>query len=130
VLRWHVDRLPIGKMTVSDLLFPNEKGGFRARSVLDKPFKGVAKEIALTKHLTPRGMRRTFQDLARAAQVADLVTRSISGHATREMQEHYSTVEGEEQRGALARVVSLARFRQALESSPKGVKEGVKSRSA
>lgn len=63
------------------------------------------------------------------AQVADLVTRSISGHATREMQEHCSTVEGEEQRGALARVVSLARFRQALDSAPKGVKEGVKSRS-
>jgi hypothetical protein len=43
---------------------------------------------------------------------------------------HYSTVEGDEQRGALARVVSLARFREALDSAPHGVKEGVKSRSA
>jgi len=56
------------------------------------------------------------------AEVADLVTRSISGHATREMQEHYSTVEGEEQRRALARVVSLARFRDALADASKGVK--------
>lgn len=130
VLRWHVDRIPAGKMLESDLLFPSDLGGFRSRSVLDKPFKAVAKAIALTKRITPRGMRRTFQDLARAAQVKDIVTRSISGHATEEMQDHYSTVDGDEQRGALAKVVSLAGFRDALAGAPEGVKEGVKSRSA
>jgi hypothetical protein len=29
-----------------------------------------------------RAMRRTYQDLARAAEMKDLMTRAISGHAT------------------------------------------------
>ena len=41
-------------------------------------------------------MRRTFQDLAREAAVADVVTRSISGHATATMQAHYSTARDHE----------------------------------
>ena len=45
-------------------------------------------------------MRRTFQDLARAAEVKDLVTRAISGHATETMQHHYSTVAAEEKKQA------------------------------
>jgi integrase len=74
-------------------LFPAVGGGFRARSVLDKPFLEVAQATGLEKRITPRGMRRTFQDLCRAAAVGDLVTRSISGHATEAMQRHYSPVE-------------------------------------
>ena len=58
-------------------------------------------------------MRRTFQDLARTAEVRDIVTRSISGHSTEAMQRHYSTVSGKEQREGLAKVVELAKFRQA-----------------
>jgi hypothetical protein len=52
-------------------------------------------------------MRRTFQDLARAAQVQDLVTRSVSGHATEQMQSHYSTVNPQEQRASLGRVFAV-----------------------
>ena len=52
----------------------------------------------------------------------DLVTRSISGHATEEMQRHYSTVGETEQRDGLARVVSLAAFREALR--PTAANEG------
>ena len=52
-------------------------------------------------------MRRTFQDLCRAAQVGDLVTRSIGGHATEAMQRHYSTVALEEQRRGLSNVIHL-----------------------
>jgi hypothetical protein len=52
-------------------------------------------------------MRRTFQDLCRAAQVGDLVTRSISGHATEAMQRHYSTVAFDEQRRGIASVIQL-----------------------
>ncbi len=59
-------------------------------------------------------MRRTFQDLCRAAHVADLVTRAVSGHATDTMQQHYSTVSGDEMRQNLARVISLAGFRDAM----------------
>jgi hypothetical protein len=46
-------------------------------------------------------MRRTFNDLARAANVEALVTKSISGHKTDRMVEHYSTVSGAEQRASL-----------------------------
>ena len=37
-------------------------------------------ETMLTKGITPRSMRRTFQDLARAALVNDFVTRAVAGH--------------------------------------------------
>lgn len=114
LLRWHVDSLPEGAMSESDLLFPSDEGAFRSPSVLDRPFRVAAKEAGIRKRLTPRGMRRTFQDLARAAEVRDIVTRSISGHATETMQRHYSTVHPTEQRGALAKVVDLAGFREAL----------------
>ena len=114
VLRWHVDtQLRPGPQKESELLFPSELGGFRSRSCLDKPFADVAKAIGLKKHISPRAMRRTFQDLARTAEVRDVVTRSISGHATEEMQRRYSTVSASEQQKSLARVLRLMDFRKA-----------------
>jgi integrase len=108
VLQWHVDtQLRTPEQQTSDLLFPNIDGGFRSPSVLQKPFAEVAQELGLTKHITPRALRRTFNDLARAAQVQDVVTRSISGHLTEGMQRHYSTVSGDEQRRALAKVIDM-----------------------
>jgi integrase len=110
VLAWHVDsQLRTPEQQASDLLFPNVDGSFRSPSVLQKPFTEVAAELGLTKHVTPRALRRTFNDLARAAQVQDVVTRSISGHLTEGMQRHYSTVSGDEQRQALAKVIDLTR---------------------
>jgi hypothetical protein len=91
VLRWHVDRLPEGRMLDSDLLFPARHGGFRARSVLDKPFKDVASKIGLKKRITPRGMRRTNKDLLRAADIEPVVAMAVSGHTTDEMHVLYST---------------------------------------
>jgi hypothetical protein len=59
----------------------------------------------IQKALTPRFMRRTFQDLGRAASVHDFVVRVISGHATTSMQEHDSSVSGDEVRTGLAKVI-------------------------
>lgn len=73
-------------MKESALLFPSDTGGFRSASCLDKPFEEVVTSLKLKKHITPRAMRRTFQDLARAAEVKDVVTRAVSGHATEAMQ--------------------------------------------
>lgn len=56
----------------------------------------------------PRGMRRTYQDLVRAAGIHDAVTRAISGHATLAMQLHYSTASGDEVKHALAKVARMA----------------------
>lgn len=107
VLRWHVDTQLTPEQEDSDLLFPSVTRGFRTIKVLNKPLAEVADELGITKHITQRALRRTFNDLARAAQVNDLVTRSISGHLTEQMQHHYSTVNGAEQRAALAKVIRL-----------------------
>jgi hypothetical protein len=111
VLRRHVDALPPGPMAESDLLFPSRTGRMRARSVLDKPFRRVLKALGWKLRLTPRGMRRTFQDLARKAEVHDFVARAISGHKTERMQRHYSTAQLEEMRAAVGKVISLATAR-------------------
>lgn len=107
ILKWHAEQLPEGPMRESDLLFPNPDGDFLDRGCLRKPFDDVTAKLELKKTITPKAMRRTFQDLARAANVNDLVTRSVSGHATEAMQRHYSTVNQDEQRASLAKVVSL-----------------------
>jgi site-specific recombinase XerD len=114
ILRWHVAHLPEGKMQESNLLFPSTTGGLMAASTLDKPFQEVVKKLELKKKITPRAMRRTFQDLARAAEVKDIVTRAISGHVTEVMQRHYSTVQAEEITSCIAKVVSLAKVKEAM----------------
>jgi integrase len=116
ILRWHVTQLR-GEMADSNLLFPSETGGLRSPSALDKPFREVANAMELEHPVTPRAMRRTYQDLMRRAQVHDTVTRSISGHATAAMQEHYSTASREEQREAIGRVLSLAQARARKQGS-------------
>ncbi len=132
VLRWHVDRLEAenrrraerspklaAAMADSELLFPalptrwRNGGGFRSRSSLNRAFREVADALDLGYRITPRAMRRTYQDLARAAKVPDIVTRAISGHATPEMQRHYSTVSADEMRAAMSNVIDLATARAA-----------------
>jgi integrase len=108
VMRWHIEtQLETPEQQGSDLLFPAVTGGFRAPTVLNKPFATVSEAIELGYALTQRGMRRTFNDLMRAAQVEAIVTRSISGHLTERMQDHYSTVSGAEQRASIAKVIDL-----------------------
>jgi integrase len=110
ILRWHVEtQLETQEQRDSELLFPSVTG-FRSPSVLNKPFEEVAEAIELKKHFTQRGLRRTFNDLARAARVEAIVTRSISGHLTEQMQHHYSTVNSKEQREGIARVIDLMQW--------------------
>ena len=129
LLKWHGDRLPSGPKHDSDLLFPAGDGGLLNRACLRKPFAGVCEALGLNKKITPRGMRRTFQDLARAAELHDFVTRAVSGHATEAMQHRYSTVSGAEMQQGLAKVISLAGVKQALEAAQsagdRGVRRGV-----
>ncbi len=95
----------------------------RASSGLDKAICDIAQAAGIKKHLSAKFMRRTFQDLGRAAEVNDLVVRSISGHATAQMQERYSSVGGEEVRAGLAKVISLAGFKAALDGGDQGKNE-------
>jgi hypothetical protein len=101
----HVKSLE-GPMAESDLLFPAITGGLRSSSSLDKPFRAVTAALGWSLKLTPRGMRRTFQDTTRDGGVEGVVTRAISGHQTEEMQEHYSTARQKEMLAAVTSVVS------------------------
>lgn len=107
VLKEHTESFEDGPMRESDLLFPARHGGFRARSVLDKPFKDVSRRIGLPFEVTPRAMRRTNKDLMRAAQVPDVVSKAISGHATDAMHERYSTASAQEVGKAIGTVTKL-----------------------
>jgi hypothetical protein len=49
--------------------------------------------------------------LARAAAVESVITRSISGHLTEQMQLHYSTVNPAEQRASIGKVINLMEAR-------------------
>jgi integrase len=110
VLRWHVDKQLITRdMERSELLFPSEVGGFRSNSALSKPFRTIAQAIGLKKRISPKSMRRSFQDAMREAQVANVVVRSISGHLTEQMQQRYSTARGHEQESAIARIIDITR---------------------
>ena len=97
------------------LLFPAITGGYRSPSVLNKPFEEVSRAIGLSKRFTQRGLRRTFNDLARAAQVEGVVTKSISGHLTERMRERYSTVAPIEQRASIAKVIDFAQAKRPAE---------------
>jgi hypothetical protein len=125
VLRWHVEtQLVTSEQQASDLLFPREDGGLRSESSLKKAFATVGRLIGLTKDLSPRGMRRTFNDVARAAKVESLVTKSISGHLTDRMKDHYSTVSPGEQRESIGRVLRLVRSDAPLTSTQSGAASG------
>jgi integrase len=106
VLRWHADtQIPEAIAAETDLLFPGRRGGLTSARVLEHPFTSVSAALGVS--ISPRAMRRTFQDLTRSERIADVVTRSISGHATEAMQRHYSTVRADEQRAAIAKVIQM-----------------------
>lgn len=92
----------------STLLFPGRTGEPLARSALDKPFAAAAKAIGLSFTFTPRGMRRTYQDLGRSLNIEKKVRKAICGHETDEMSDLYSTVHAAEMRRAVGRIAKLA----------------------
>ena len=126
VLNWHVGMFKIHRLA-SDLLFPGKTdGAFLARSVLDEPIRTIiaavnaAHKLDSVKHpvtipfakFTPRGLRRTFQDLCRHLGIDPVVQRAICGHAPpgvaiSPMTALYSTVGVEETRKAIGRLYAF-----------------------
>lgn len=103
-------------------VFPNRAGGLHKGQPLQKAFGRAlvaafpvplplgspanAKPTEATVKLTPHGLRRTFNNLAR--QVADReVVKAITGHVTDEMFAHYSLVDAKEKRAAQAAVLRM-----------------------
>jgi hypothetical protein len=68
--------------------------------------------LRLAKPISPKAMRRSFQDAMLEAQVANVVVRSISGHLTEQMQQRCSTARGHEQESAIARIIDLTRVQR------------------
>ena len=112
----HVLALPEGPAQESDLLFPTDEGKLRTRNILAKPFKALVKELGLGMRVTPRAMRRTFNDLAREIGLEAVVTRSISGHTDDRMRIHYSSARDEEQRKALEKMTGAVEGKETGES--------------
>lgn len=52
------------------------------------------------------------------------MTRAVSGHLTEGMQRHHSTVNGQEIREGIAKVISLAKFQEAMTATPKAAQDG------
>ena len=121
ILRWHAHNLPEGPMRSVGYSFsrPSQAGsGVRWRS--PSPSRTCAYISSSAKRITPKGMRRTFQDLARRAAVEGLVQRSICGRLTEEMTERNSSVGQVEVEAAMEKVVSLAGYRDLLGGASTG----------
>lgn len=86
-------------------VFPSETGTLRSHSALQKPLKAALKAAGTEKHFTLHGFRHTFNNLLRQATTGEVV-RSMTGHVTQRMTEHYSHVEVGEKRAALVRALS------------------------
>ena len=110
VLLWHIGRFNQAQLD-SGLLFPDEAGKlFNARTTMRFAMPRAARLAGITKHISPRCMRRTYQDLQRAVSTPDVVVRSISGHVTEDMQRHYSSVAADEQAASIDRMGMLLQF--------------------
>lgn len=88
------------------LVFPSSKGTIIRASALQKPLKRALKAAGIEARFTLQGFRRTFNNLLRQATTGEVV-RSITGHVTERMTEHYSHIEPDEKRRAATDVLHL-----------------------
>ncbi len=73
---------------------------------LRKPLRKALAATDVKRHMSAHRFRHTLNNLLRQLS-SGMVARSITGHTTEEMTEHYSHVGIEERRAAVAGVVSL-----------------------
>lgn len=85
----------------SELAFPSDNSTPRHPGSLRKAFGQIVEAIELETHVSPQVLRRTFVTLMRTAQVDAIVSRSIVGHESEQMQEHYAGVSVEQKREAI-----------------------------
>jgi integrase len=103
-----VDVLPHPSAPLTNaLMFPSTVGTLRTANTLDAAFATCKEAAGITKRFTVHGLRYTFTDLVRRANVDAVVRRALTGHVTEEMQRHYSTVGLDEKRAAIAGVLRL-----------------------
>jgi integrase len=89
------------------LMFPSAVGTYRTPNSLDAAWAKCLDRAKSDKRFTIHGLRYTFTDLVRRANVDAVVRRALTGHVTEEIQRHYSTVGLDEKRAAVAGVLRL-----------------------
>lgn len=87
-------------------VFPGRNGQPHSNSILQKPFADILKHAEIRKRFTPHGLRRTATDLLRRA-AGSSVAKSVVGHATEAMHEHYSNVALSEKSAAVSKALRL-----------------------
>lgn len=110
VIDEHMTMLDMRPVTrESEFLFPSPfSGKMISKAALNRPFREIAKEMGLTKKLSPRAMRRTYQDLADEARLRAVTAMAVSGHRTLRMKHLYSTAHDDEVREGISKVIGLA----------------------
>ena len=88
-------------------MFPSSAGTLRSPSSLYKAWQRCIEVAGIGHRFTVHGMRYTFTDLVRRANVDAVVRRALTGHVTEQMQRHYSHVSLDEKRAAMAGVLRL-----------------------
>jgi integrase len=106
ILADHVAHLK-GRALASDWLFPSQIGTMKQLRVWSKAIKAAAEDAGIDHPITPRMMRRTYNDLVRVLKIHKDVQKSMSGHKTDDMISLYSTVDYAEQEKGLTQIMGL-----------------------
>jgi hypothetical protein len=88
-------------------VFPGRAGKLLHNSTLRAPMQKVLKAAMIEHWFSVHGFRRTFNNLLREVTQDKVVVRSMTGHSTEEMTEHYSHVALDEKQAAVAKLVRL-----------------------
>ena len=88
-------------LTKKGYMFPSSVGTLRTPNTLDRAWQSCLAKAKITKRFTVHGLRYTFTDLVRLANVDAVVRRALTG------QRHYSTVGLDEKRAAIRGVLRL-----------------------
>lgn len=87
--------------------FPSSLGvPHKTGAVLRKPMQAALAKAQVSHRVTPHGLRRTLNNLVRQVASGEVV-RSITGHSSEAMTDHYSHVSSAEKSSAVARVIEL-----------------------
>jgi integrase len=106
-------------------MFPSKTGTLRSPTSVEAAWSKCLTKAGITKRFTLHGLRYTFTDLVRLANVDAVVRRALTGHVTEEMQRHYSHVGLDEKRAAIAGVLRLVPTSPTESGVEGGVSEAV-----
>jgi len=98
--------------TNDDYLFLSNQGTLRQPSCLSNAFKAGLKAAGIKEHITPHGLRYAFNDMLRRSGIDPISARALTGHSTEPMHEHYSSVQLDHKRVAIARLAEHLNFTQ------------------